>query len=56
LIVSSLSNFLAIERVILKKSGEIEDEGTNSIMGNFRVVQKKNHLDAEILATRIKHL
>ena len=41
LIVSSLSNLLAIERVILKKSGDIDDEGTNSMMGDFIVEQEK---------------
>ena len=41
LIVSSLSKLLSIERVILKKSGEIEDEGTNSMMSDFIVEQEK---------------
>jgi starvation-inducible DNA-binding protein len=41
LIVSSLANLLAIERVILKKSGDIDDEGTNSMMGDFIVEQEK---------------
>lgn len=41
LIVSSLVKLLAIERVILKKSGEIDDEGTNSMMGDFIVEQEK---------------
>ena len=41
LIVSSLSKLLLIERVILKKSGEIEDEGTNSMMGDFIAEQEK---------------
>jgi starvation-inducible DNA-binding protein len=41
LIVSSLAKLLAIERVILKKSGEIDDEGTNSMMGDFIVEQEK---------------
>ena len=41
LIVSSLSKLLALERVILKKSGDIDDEGTNSMMGDFIVEQEK---------------
>lgn len=41
LIVSSLSQLLSIERVILKKSGDLEDEGTNSMMGDFIVEQEK---------------
>jgi starvation-inducible DNA-binding protein len=41
LIVSSLGSLLAIERVILKKSEEIDDEGTNSMMGNFIAEQEK---------------
>lgn len=41
LIVSSLSKLLNIERGILKKSGEIDDEGTNSMMGDFIVEQEK---------------
>ena len=41
LIVSSLAKLLTIERVILKKSGEIDDEGTNSMMGDFIVEQEK---------------
>ncbi len=41
LIVSSLSKLLLIERGILKKSGEIDDEGTNSMMGDFIVEQEK---------------
>lgn len=41
LIVSSLANLLVIERVILKKSGGIDDEGTNSMMGDFIVEQEK---------------
>lgn len=41
LIVSSLAKLLLIERVILKKSGEIEDEGTNSMMSNFIAEQEK---------------
>jgi starvation-inducible DNA-binding protein len=41
LIVSSLAKLLRIERVILKKSGEIEDEGTNSMMSDFIAEQEK---------------
>jgi starvation-inducible DNA-binding protein len=41
LIVLSLSKLLTIERVILKKSGEIEDEGTNSMMSDFIAEQEK---------------
>ena len=41
LIVSSLSKLLRIERVILKKSGKIEDEGTNSMMSDFIAEQEK---------------
>jgi starvation-inducible DNA-binding protein len=41
LIVSSLSKLLLIERVILKKSGKIEDEGTNSMMSDFITEQEK---------------
>ncbi|MBX9807770.1 MAG: DNA starvation/stationary phase protection protein [Flavobacteriaceae bacterium] len=41
LIVSSLAKLLTIERVILKKSGEIEDEGTNSMMSDFIAEQEK---------------
>lgn len=41
LIVSSLSKLLLIERVILKKSSEIEDEGTNSMMSDFITEQEK---------------
>jgi starvation-inducible DNA-binding protein len=41
LIVSSLAKLLTIERVILKKSGEIDDEGTNSMMSDFIAEQEK---------------
>ncbi len=41
LIVSSLSKLLALERVIFKKSGEINDEGTSSMMSDFIVEQEK---------------
>ena len=41
LIVSSLFTLLTIERVILKKSAEIDDEGTNSMMSDFIAEQEK---------------
>jgi starvation-inducible DNA-binding protein len=39
--VSSLSDLLKIEREILNKSAEINDEGTNSMMSDFIVEQEK---------------
>lgn len=41
LIVDSLSGLLKIEREILSKSGEINDEGTNSMMSDFIAEQEK---------------
>lgn len=41
LIVSSLSKLLKIERGILSKASEIDDEGTNSMMSDFIVEQEK---------------
>ena len=41
LIVTSLSHLLKIEREILKKAGEINDEGTNSMMSDFISEQEK---------------
>jgi starvation-inducible DNA-binding protein len=41
LIVSSLSKLLKIEREILSKASEINDEGTNSMMSDFIVEQEK---------------
>lgn len=41
LVVNSLSALLKIERVILQKSGEIDDEGTNSMMSDFITEQEK---------------
>lgn len=41
LIVNSLSDLLKIERKILKDSDEINDEGTNSMMGDFIAEQEK---------------
>jgi len=41
LVISSLTELLKIERVILKQSGEIDDEGTNSMMSDFIKEQEK---------------
>ncbi|WP_298225090.1 Dps family protein [Flavobacterium sp.] len=41
LIVNSLSGLLKIERVILDQAGEINDEGTNSMMSDFIAEQEK---------------
>lgn len=41
LVVDSLVELLKIERVILKQSGEINDEGTNSMMSDFIQEQEK---------------
>ncbi|MBK0368939.1 Dps family protein [Flavobacterium agrisoli] len=41
LIVDSLTDLLKIERVILEKSDEINDEGTNSMMSDFIAEQEK---------------
>jgi starvation-inducible DNA-binding protein len=41
LILDSLVKLLKIERVILKKAAEIEDEGTTSMMSDFIVEQEK---------------
>jgi len=41
LIVNSLSDLLKIEREILNKSAEINDEGTNSMMSDFISEQEK---------------
>nr|WP_264559042.1 Dps family protein [Flavobacterium sp. N2270] len=41
LILDSLSELLVIERKILSDSGEIEDEGTNSMMSDFISEQEK---------------
>jgi len=40
-VVTSLSDLLKIERVILKKSDDINDEGTNSMMSDFISEQEK---------------
>ncbi len=41
LIVDSLIELLKIERVILDKSGEANDEGTNAMMSDFITEQEK---------------
>lgn len=41
LIVDSLSELLKIERQILEVSGEVNDEGTNSMMSDFITEQEK---------------
>lgn len=41
MIVNSLTELLKIERVILSQSGEIDDEGTNSMMSDFIKEQEK---------------
>ncbi|RRJ92861.1 Dps family protein [Flavobacterium macacae] len=41
LIVTSLSDLLKIEREILVKAGDINDEGTNSMMSDFITEQEK---------------
>lgn len=41
LIVTSLSELLKIERELLNKSGEANDEGTNSMMSDFIKEQEK---------------
>ena len=41
LVVSSLSELLKIERVILGSSDEADDEGTNSMMSDFIAEQEK---------------
>ncbi|MEW5675705.1 Dps family protein [Flavobacterium enshiense] len=41
LVTSSLTELLKIERVILKQSDEIDDEGTNSMMSDFITEQEK---------------
>tara|TARA_R110002050_G_scaffold53118_2_gene120812 strand:- start:41215 stop:41694 length:480 start_codon:yes stop_codon:yes gene_type:complete len=41
LIVNSLSELLKIERIILGKSGDANDEGTNSMMSDFISEQEK---------------
>lgn len=41
LILDSIMKLLKIERVILKKASEIDDEGTTSMMSDFIVEQEK---------------
>ncbi|WP_223034119.1 Dps family protein [Hanstruepera marina] len=41
LIVDSLSELLKLERQILEKSGDANDEGTNSMMSDFITEQEK---------------
>ena len=41
LIVTALSSLLPIERSILAQAGEINDEGTNSMMSDFIAEQEK---------------
>ncbi len=41
LILESLSHLLKIERVILKKASDVEDEGTSSMMSDFITEQEK---------------
>ena len=41
LIIDSLSDLLKLERDLLDKSGEINDEGTNSMMSDFISEQEK---------------
>ncbi|MCK5401853.1 MAG: DNA starvation/stationary phase protection protein, partial [Flavobacteriaceae bacterium] len=41
LIVDSLTELLMIERDILDKSGEANDEGTNAMMSGFITEQEK---------------
>lgn len=41
LVVESLTGLLKIERSLLAKTAEIEDEGTNSLISDFVVAQEK---------------
>ena len=43
LILESLSTLLQVERVILNKSGAINDEGTNAMMSDFIAEQEKTN-------------
>lgn len=43
LILESLSVLLQIERIVLSKSADINDEGTNSMMGDFIAEQEKTN-------------
>ena len=41
LVVSSLTELLKMERVLLNKSGDFDDEGTNAMMSDFIKEQEK---------------
>ncbi|HBK71133.1 MAG TPA: DNA starvation/stationary phase protection protein [Flavobacteriaceae bacterium] len=41
LVVKSLNRLIEIERLILTKSGDADDEGTNSLMSDFIAEQEK---------------
>ena len=41
LVVDSLTGLLVIERAILEKSGQVNDEGTNSLVSDFITEQEK---------------
>ena len=41
LVLQSISELLKIERIVLSNSGEINDEGTNSMMSDFISEQEK---------------
>jgi len=41
LIVDSLTQLLILERVVLNKTGDINDEGTNAMMSDFITEQEK---------------
>jgi len=41
IVVNSLEELIRIERKILEKSGEADDEGTNSLMSDFITEQEK---------------
>ena len=43
LVLESLSTLLQVERVILNKSGAINDEGTNAMMSDFIAEQEKTN-------------
>ena len=43
LILESLSVLLQVERVILAKAADINDEGTNSMMSDFIAEQEKTN-------------
>ena len=41
IVVNSLEELIRIERIILEKSGDADDEGTNSLMSDFIAEQEK---------------